>query len=64
MALTPDAFLVQQFRLHPTVVLDKLKAQAIGRGGIERLLSIHRNTVPMFTDLLVSSLTANERAGK
>ncbi len=64
MALTPDSFLVKQFHLHPNVVLDKLKAQAIGRGGIERLLSIHRNTVPMFTDLLVSSLMANERAGK
>lgn len=63
-ALTPDSFLVQQFRLHPNVILDKLQAQAATRGGMERLLSIHRNTVPMFTDLVVSALTTTERAGK
>jgi len=63
-ALTPDAFLVEQFTLYPGLVIDKLTAQAANRGGMERLLSIHKKTVPAFTGLVEAALTAMEREGK
>jgi predicted nucleic acid-binding protein len=52
----PDEFLVHQFHLNPAVVLHKLQQQAEQRGGLERLLAIHAQTVPTFTDLLRESL--------
>lgn len=61
-ALTPDAFLVQQFTRHPGLVIEKLKAQSANRGGMERLLSIHAKTVPTFTNLVTAAL--QEQDGK
>ena len=53
---TPDEFLVHQFHLNPEVVLAKLMEQAQARLGIARLLEIHEQTVPTFTQLVRSHL--------
>jgi predicted nucleic acid-binding protein len=53
----PDDFLVHQFHLNPAAVLHKVQEQAEQRGGIERLLTIHAQTVPVFTTLLRESLS-------
>ena len=51
-AQSPDDFLAHQFHLDPDVVIQKLHEQAERRGGIERLLEIHSQTVPEFVDLI------------
>jgi predicted nucleic acid-binding protein len=52
VAQSPDEFLVHQFHLAPEVVTRKLAEQAQRHGGAERLLSIHRQTVPEFASLV------------
>ena len=44
----PGAFLIHQYYLDPDLVIAKLQEQASRRGGIERLLGIHQQTVPDF----------------
>ena len=51
-AQTPDEFLVHQFYLDEATVLAKLEEQAAKRGGMERLLEIHRRTAPEFASLI------------
>lgn len=55
-AVTPDEFLVQQFHRDSDVILAKLVEQAAGRGGMKRLLDIHRKAVPEFTNLIQKEL--------
>jgi len=51
-AQSPDEFLVGLFGAAPDVVYSKIREQAERHGGTQRLLSIHRKTVPKFVELL------------
>jgi predicted nucleic acid-binding protein len=51
-AQSPDEFLIHQFHLDPHVVVDKIEEQVAQHGGWERLMSIHRKTVPGFVSLI------------
>ena len=48
----PGAFLIDQYHLDPDLVFAKLHEQASRRGGIDRLLSIHQQTVPDFVEVI------------
>lgn len=48
----PDEFLVHQYYLDPEAVLTVAREQADQHGGWERLMAIHRKTVPEFVALL------------
>ncbi len=49
---SPNDFLVHQYYLDPDAVIQKLQEQAERRGEIERLLEIHKRTVPQFVDVI------------
>jgi PIN domain len=61
-AQTPDAFLIDQYHLDPTVVVAKLEEQCskIHNGDLSRLLSIHDKTVPDFVAIVRQHLAARE----
>lgn len=54
IAQSPDEFLVHQFHLDQATVIAKVREQIVElRGGTpERLLSIHKRTVPNFVELI------------
>lgn len=54
IAQHPDDFVVHQFHLDQSTVVEKLRQQAAERhgGDLQRLLSIHEKTIPCFTKLL------------
>jgi hypothetical protein len=55
----PQDFLIDQFYLDPSIVIEKVQQQAAElRGGtLQRLLAVHDKTVPEFTALLRRELS-------
>jgi hypothetical protein len=51
-AQSPDEFLIHQFHLDPANVHNVLREQAAQHGGMERLLAIHKKTIPNFVAIL------------
>jgi len=59
-AQSPDAFLVDQYYLDPSLVLTKLQQQSqLHSGAIDRLLTIHEKSVPKFVELVRSHLVGD-----
>jgi hypothetical protein len=51
-AQSPDEFLIHQYHLDAETVFAVVRGQAEQHGGWDRLMSIHRKTVPEFVSLL------------
>jgi hypothetical protein len=59
-AQSPDAFLVDQYYLDPSLVLTKLQEQSqLHSGAIDRLLTIHERSVPKFVEFVRSHLAGD-----